>query len=442
MPYEYLGKTIETWRAAGQTKLDMQRQRVELYQHYYDGDPIGIALEGRQRDIFRRLLKESRANWCELIVNAVAERLAVVGFRFGDESIEEQAWYIWQASQMDADSEMVQTDALVCGHSFVSIWPAEDHPSGVVIYPEHPSEVTAFYRPTNRRQAVAAFKAFTDDFGVKTDVLVLPELVVTTRTGHEPEFEGNSLGVVPYEELTPAPRTIGSPRSELHSAIPFQDRINTTVYNRLVASDFGAFRQITATGIQIKRDAESGAYEAPFDVGADRLLASENKDARFGVIQESTLSGYLAGESADVQHLAAITQTPPHYLLGQMINIPASGMKAAETGLVAKVARRASHLGEGWERVIRRGLSYLGSPGSEDVSAEVIWRDFESRSEGETVDALLKMRALGVPREVLWQRWGASPQDVKRWRELAEEEAELEPPSVPVTVPASEEPPE
>ena len=179
---------------------------------------------------------------------------------------------------------------------------------------------------------------------------------------------------------------------------------------------------MTATGIKLTRN-DDGSYNAPFDVGADRLLASENADASFGVITESSMAGYLNAVQDDVTHMAAITQTPPHYLLGKMVNISAAGMKAAETGLVSKVARRAAHIGEGWERIMRRALSYIGSPGAVDVQAEVIWHDFETRSEGETVDALVKMRTLGVPYEVLWQRWGASPQDIERWKDLASEEA-------------------
>jgi hypothetical protein len=48
----------------------------------------------------------------------------------------------------------------------------------------------------------------------------------------------------------------------------------------------------------------------------------------------------------------------------------------------------------------------------------------EARSEGEIVDALLKMSTLGVPRQVLWERWGVSPQEAERWEEAAAKELE------------------
>jgi hypothetical protein len=417
----YKGVPVSAIRAAAARKLDEQAMRALKFTNYYDGDYPLKHLDGPSRDIFLRLLKESFSNWSELVVNAVAERLQVVGFRFGGQETDDTAWQIWQANQLDADSEMGQTDSLVCGSTFASVTPNDDNPTGVDIYLEHPSQTTVLYEPGHRRKRRAAYKRYCAD-GVDLEVLSLPDATLTWigdagGQAMPAEVSENVTGIVPVVEITPAPRTIGWPRSELESVVPIQNRINTTIYNRLVASDFGAFRQITATGIKLQRD-PSGAYKPPFNVGADRLLVSENKDAAFSVIPESNLRGYLDAVEADVQHLAAITQTPPHYLLGKMINIPGSGMKMAETGLVAKIKRRSQHLGEGWEETMRIALGFVGDPRAVDISAETIWADFESRSEGETVDALIKMKTLGVPNEVLWQRWGATPSEIERWQEL------------------------
>ena len=72
---------------------------------------------------------------------------------------------------------------------------------------------------------------------------------------------------------------------------------------------------------------------------------------------------------------------------------------------------------------MRVALRLIGHPAAADVGAEVVWRDFETRSEGQRVDALVKMRTLGVPLEVLWERWGASPQEIERWKAIAATEA-------------------
>jgi hypothetical protein len=425
----YLGVPLERWRAVAAQQLDEQTREDAKYLRYYDGEHDLDALPGESREIFRRLMKESRTNWCELIVDSVAERLIVQGFRFADEATSALVWRIWQASRMDADAEMVQTDALACGHSYVSVWPDPDSPEGVTIAPEHPSEVTVISWPGARRRRLVGYKRFGDPVGGGIEVLATATLVVVwwQPDGELParRVQVNPTGRVPFHELTPAPRTKGAPRSELHSVLPIQDRINTTIYNRMVATDFGAFRQLTATGLRLARrtvENEDGTTREvtvpPFDVGADRLLVNENPEGRFGAIPESNLRGYLDSDDKDVQHLAAITKTPPHYLLGQMINIPASGMKAAETGLVAKVRRRATHLGEGWEDVARDALHVIGAAGADDMAAEVAWRDFETRSEAELSDALTKQATLDVPQDVLWERLGASPQQITEWHEM------------------------
>lgn len=431
---------IDDLRAACAARLDQQAGRARTYQQYYEGEQGVIALlDTEERRTFQTFLKEAGANWCELIVNAVAERLQVVGFRFGDDAASEAAWTIWQASQMDADAELVQGDALVMGSSFVLVQPDEDNPTGVAITAESPLQATVLYQPGNRRRRIAGYKRFAEVPGEPhrdIEVLITPEQIVTWspwETG--PLIEPNPAGTVGLIELVPQPRTVGWPRSELAPALAIQDRIQTILFNRCVAMDYGAFRQIWATGIKIARDvikADDGTQAVkvvrPFDIGSNRLLTNENQDGRFGAFTESTLGGYLASVEQDVTMLAAITQTPAHYLTGHLVNLSADAIKAAETGLVAKVRRRSLHIGEGFEEAMRLALQLVGNPAATDVAAEVIWADFETRSEGQRVDALVKMATLGVPRRVLWQRWGATPQEIDRWEGmLAEQQAPAEP---------------
>jgi Phage portal protein, SPP1 Gp6-like len=425
---------LEVLRQAAARKLNEQAARARTFQTYYEGEQdIPVLMDSEERRVFRAFLEESEANWCELVVNAVAERLEVTGFRFAGEP--DLPWQIWQASQMDADAELVQTDALVTGSGFVLVQPDDDNPTGVAISPESPEEATVLYEPGNRRRRRAGYKRFTADDDTQVQVLILPDVIVTWYGNDGPVLDGNPAGEVGLIQVVPQPRTSRPPRSELTPALPIQDRINTTIFNRMVSADYGAFRQIWATGVKIARQviAESGGgpdgedavtrLVKPFDVGANRLLANENPNGRFGSFPESTLRGYLDAAEQDVNMLAAITQTPPHYLLGQIVNLAADAIKAAEAGLVAKCRRRARHMGEDWEEAMRTALRITGSPAAADVSAEVIWADFETRSEGQRVDALVKMATLDVPVQVLWEKWGASPQEITRWQALQATEA-------------------
>ena len=417
---------LDDMRQACSRQLDWQRPQGVLYQSYYDGEPAIIALLNTdERRVFKQFLDESQANWCSLVVDAVAERLQVVAFQWGASS--DTAWSIWQANGMDADAEMVQTDALVTGTGYVLVQPDDSNPVGVSITPESPFEVTVLYQPgTARRVVQAGFKRFESPDGKRTEILMLPDVIATwAPNAGDPDVTTNPAGQIGLIEIRPQPRTMGAPRSELDNCIPIQDRIHTTIFNRLVATDFGAFRQIWATGVKLARQivtSDDGSTTEvvvkPWDIGANRLLTNENPDGRFGAFPGDTLGGYLSCIEADIEALAAITKTPPYYLHGKMVNLSADAIKAAEAGLVAKVRRRMLHIGEAWESVVRLALSLVGDPGAANMEGQALWADPETRSIAQLADALTKFQSIGVPQEILWQRLGATPAEIDAWKKM------------------------
>jgi hypothetical protein len=126
----------------------------------------------------------------------------------------------------------------------------------------------------------------------------------------------------------------------------------------------------------------------------------------------------------DVKDIASRTRTPSQYLLGEIVNTSGDALKAAESGLVAKVKQRARPMGEAFEEVMRLAFAAVGDGArAASSSAQTIWANPEFRTEGELVDALTKMATLGVPEEALWERWGATPQEIARWRGMRSAEA-------------------
>jgi hypothetical protein len=131
----------------------------------------------------------------------------------------------------------------------------------------------------------------------------------------------------------------------------------------------------------------------------------------------------LRSAEETIRHMATISQTPPNHLLGQMANLSAEALNSARDGLNSKVAEYKSIFGEGHEQTLRLAALAAGDEEAwRDVSAQIIWRDTESRSLAQTVDALGKLaQMLQVPPEVLWERIpGVTQQDVERWRAAAE----------------------
>ena len=433
---------VDGWLKKLGGQLTAQAAEAAGFEAYYEGRHPLPAASDKAHEAYRRLMRLCRSNWMALVVDAVTERLRVDGFRRGDsKDADADAWRIWQANHLDADSGLVHDAAVTTGRAYVVVWAnAEDErtPLNTV---EHPCEMTVAYAAGLRRRRLAAFKRWLDDdSGFWMATLYLPDGIYKFR-GHakanaagppvsaagwvERHVEGedwplaNPLGVVPVVEFQNNPRMMGGGRSELDGVTDIQDRINETLFNRLMAADISAFRQRWITGMEIPVDPATNQPVEPFKAAIDRVWHTEDPKVKFGEFSEATLTNYIASVESDIQHLAAITRTPPHYLLGQSGAFPSGdSLKATETGLVAKVRKDQLGFGESWEEVDHLNLLVLGDPRANDPTSEVIWHDPESRSQGELVDALVKMSTLGVPNEVLWQRWGASPQEITRWQTM------------------------
>jgi hypothetical protein len=450
--------------------LDARSSDMTRFNDYYEGRHPLLFTTSIYRKQFGQLFRGFADNFCGIVVDAEAERLHVEGFRMGsrrkDAQADEDAWYIWQANQLDAWSGSAHSEMLVKGEvcvivsPFVSEWPDEKTP---LITIEDSIEVIVETSTANRRRRLAALKRWRDDDGRRRATLYLPDRLekyierrderptsamttttvdwVALRVDGEAWPLPNPIGVVPVVPLVNRPRLVGSGRSELESVRPIQDALNFLFTTMLVSADANAFRQRWATGVEIPLDPETGQTVETFRTAIDRIWSTVAPDAKFGDFDETKLEGYRAAIEMAVQHVATITRTPAHYLMGQSGSFPSGeSLQVTETALVAKTLNQSRYTGEGWEEVIRLAFQSLGDPRGKIQDSETIWADMETRTEAEHVDALVKMGSLGVPQEVLWERWGATPQEIIRWKALndaeeAEEAAEVPPatPAVPGT---------
>lgn len=453
----------EWWLERLNRKLVERFERLRRYQAYYEGEHRLAFASKRFREAFGGLFSEYAENFCELVVDALEERLTVEGFRMGldsgdgdpleQEKADQDAWRIWQTNQLDAWSQSAHTTALVKEEAYALVspfpaeWPAENVP---LITIEDPLEMIVERSASDRRKRLAGFKRWIDDDGRLVATLYLPGGIYKYVSKRKPRDDGrraeripweprqvegeewplpNPLEVVPIVPIVNRPRLNGTGRSELKSVVPVQDAVNKLVSDMLLAAEFGAFRQKYATNVPFEIDEETGKPKEPFKIAVDRLLVVEPNEAgepepRLGEFEQTDLAPYVKAIEQRIQHIASITRTPPHYLLGQAGSFPSGeSLKATETGLVAKARRRMRYFGEDWEEVERLAFLALDDPRAKAVDSETIWQDPESRTEGEHVDALLKLKTLDVPTEILWEKAGFTPQQVARMRSMREAEA-------------------
>jgi hypothetical protein len=172
-------------------------------------------------------------------------------------------------------------------------------------------------------------------------------------------------------------------------------------------------------------DAAGNPVPANINHNARRFLFAEDPDVKFGSLPAGPIGSLIDSVDMSIRHLAAISQTPPHHLLGQIANLSAEALLAAETALSRKITEFQSIFGEAWERVFRLAAEMEGDTAAQDdFAGEVQWRDMESRSLAQAADALGKLAdQLGIPKRGLWKRVpGVTQTEYEDWEQMAEED--------------------
>ena len=416
-------------------KLADQRAHAAELWGWYSGEQGYPVVPARYSDQYRLLIELSRTPWARLVVDTIAERLHVTGFRSGQPGVDAEAWRLFQASAMNADERLVYTEALVVGVGYVSI------SNDGAIVPESSFEVTHEPAPGNRRQVAAAVKVYPLDYGLRewaaelyrpdatyrwtvqvADRDPLPAGAFPIDDPHrqlewqpaEPFVAANGFGVVPVVPFENRATVLGGGVSELEDCIPLLRRIDKITLDMLMTSELASFRQKWATGLNVPEDPDTGKKIEPFKAAVDRLWINPSPDGKFGVFEASDLGQYLRVIDAQIAALAAISRVPSHYLMqSQLANPPsAESLVSSESGRVSKCRERQRRFGESWERTL--DLSMAAAGGTLEV-VEVVWQDAEMRNPAQVADAAVKMQTIGVPQRAIWEYIGATPQQLNAW---------------------------
>ena len=446
------------WRDTLVRRLDARWNEIRRFDDYYEGRQELAYATQKFRESYGGLFTALSDNWCQIVVDASVERLRVQGFRFGkQEDADEDAWRIWQANNLDGQSNMLHTEAVKLSEAYWMVQPNKDTPR---ITAEHPSQVIVECDPSDRRKRIAALKKWRGSDGRTYANVYLPSACHKYVTRREPfvaadtiigttKWESlgmvpNKLGVVPIIPAPNNPSMIHGGRSDLDGGVlTIQDAINKLCADLLVGSESTAFRQRILMGVDQPKDPATGR-PIPIDQAEGRAIASKvlmipGKDAKAVEFGETDLRIIRDAIDGLVRDLTAQTRTPPHYVAGQIVNASGDALKAAETGLVSKVRDKMDPFGEAHEEAMRLAFRAIDpdDPRAEATDAETIWRDPESRTEGETVDAAIKLRGL-LPDEMIMERIGLSPQEIERAMTARAAQALIAPP--PVTEPDAAQP--
>jgi hypothetical protein len=399
-------------------KATTEWQRLNCFEAYFVRKHRPPYLPETATREFRELVHLSITNLTRLVVVTLAQRLFVDGFR--SSAVAEgnaPQWQWWQANGLDSRQKAVYTEVFKHGYA------------GVLVAPGDPVPVM---RPVTPREWWLGFDSFDDDW------LMLALKQVDEKTWHvlddraryvvETSAGGgdvvvleenvHDLGHVPIVPFRNEWNLTDYPEGEIAPAIDVQDRLNQTVFDLLVAQTYAAAPQKWASGLVLPTD-DKGRPITDIRAFAKSLWATSEKDAKFGSLPEANLKNIVEAIEQTLRMYGLMTQTPPHYLLGDLVNLSAEALLAADTTLAKKTQDRQVILGEAWEQTFRlAGVAAGDDSAANDLDAQVWWRQTEPRSIAQQVDALGKLATmLGVPPQALWEDVpGMTGGTLARWK--------------------------
>jgi hypothetical protein len=388
----------------------------------------------------REMARISRVNVCAIVVDSIAQSLFVDGFRLGggpdSRAVSAEMapqWSTWQANRFDkwqagthraASAYGTAYEVVLPGDTFPTIrtvsprrmlamygedldwpmWALESVGGGLfVLYDDTHRYWVEISRDPNTREEKTTFVSSEEH-----DAEVVPVVRFLDQVDVDADDEVNDLLTNETSDVT---------LGQVAPLKSLQDQIDLTTFNLLVAQHYSAFRQRYILGWV------ADSEEQQMKASASQLWTFEDHpdEVKVGEFEQTDLKGYIESREHVLKYAATLSQTPVHELTGQLVNMAAEALAAAEAGKDRKVDERKTSHGESHEQTFQLIGRYTGQPVPDD--SQVVWRDTSARSFAATVDALGKLaQMLGVPPQELWERIpGATQQDIARWKAASEQ---------------------
>lgn len=394
-----------------------ERGRLERIRGYLRTDPDWrpVWLSAAAPVEVRQLAQVSRVNMLKFVVGARVQAMYVDGYRTPRAADDAPAWEIWRRNRFNARQVGLHRAALGYGAAYVTVLPGAPVP---VLRAASPRAMTVVYGDDDDWPRFALEKRrsgwrLIDDEAVYSLVEDGEGFRALGHDVHGARLDGQKVcPVIRYRDTDDLDDPVVGLVEPL---MDLQDQINITSFGLQVAQHYGAFRQRYILGWLAETEQQK------LKASASKLWTFEDPEVKVGEFTETNLSGYIDSREASLRHLATVSQTPAHELLGQLVNLSAEALAAAEAGHRRAVTENETVAGESHEQMLALASEMGGL--EVDPTATVRWRDTEARSLGMVVDALGKLvQMLGVPPQELWERVpGVTDDEIERWKTAAAE---------------------
>jgi hypothetical protein len=441
----------EVWRLLVE-KVQSRSDDYELFHDFWLGEndlPIQTT-EFKSR--FGTLFENYRDNLTRPIIKTAESRIRVVGFGDG-KGLGAKAQELWDANNMNVQSQRVHVEALVKGDGYVIVLPKSDGSPGIwpqisdscaILYDEiMPDEKVAalkwwVYEPEEGKKYIRGNLYFEDRIERYISKSQTETIDKDFRTFEEfsdesedESFKSNhDVGEVPMFELNANyDLTDGKGRSDLADATGAIDAINKTILDMLTASEFTAEPQRFATGVEIPIDPQTGEPLETYKAGKQKLWTAPNEQAKFGQFAAGELESYTSAVELLVDQLTFVTSTPSYAMMKTEEYPSGEALRSAEAPLRGRVSDHQDSFGPSWLGIMAAAMK-LDDNEVEGVTLkqiEVEWLPVNAPFHTAEFMEELKVKAetLGVPEEKLWMEAGYTADEIAEMKTMREEEAEL-----------------
>jgi hypothetical protein len=398
---ERLGGLVrDTWAEEMTTWGDS----VALYGEYYDGDHRA-EMTAEMRQMLR--ISDSRTeqfndNYCELVVDTMADRLKVTAVEGDNPKVSE-----WAAGMLDENRfDGLQTDihqaTVRDGDTFLMVaWdneakavqlahePAWDGDSGMlVVYDRTRKHIEAAVKVWYEGEARYANIYYPD----RVERFLYGDGGSLTARTDDPVIPW-TVGVIPvvhFRNRARTKQTLGI--SELKAAIPMQDALNRTMVSMIMTAELTAFGLRKAKGFVPPDDLAPGKW---IYFGADEDDSAKLAAMDAGMMEQGELVPFISQAQFVIDQIGTVTRTPlPGFMGGDAQS--GEALKQRETGLLGKVGKFQVKVGNAWEdalslaAVVQGAFGTVNPPTSERWQCR--WQDAQTRNDAEVIANALAVK--------------------------------------------------
>lgn len=418
--------------------------QIDLLTDWYGGEPPLAVPDGGDAVSFQRVIKASRLNLAELIVNAVLFRMNCLAFRTAadnDQNGDAEAAKIYRRNKAKVQITQALEWMLITGHAYILTGSRQKKGKVLSVFTaEHPRLVITEEDPSRPGISIAGLKVYRDDLRDR-DVAVLyrriedgdGNTIVYSRTavkkgrtllpargrahwkinGNDWDWDQQLTGI---DEVTQEPYWQDSYEEydlelipihyfrnrngmgEFEKHLPTMERINHTILQRMIIIAFQAFRQRGIKGMPNEDDDGNEIdYSDVFssDPGSLWLLPDA---ADFWESGQADIGPVLNAAKDDIIQLAVASSTPLFSVVPDAANGSAEGAALQREGLLFKTGDLIDRVDRQLAEMMAQCFEIEGDDVRSEVEGvETIWGSPRRSSLQERAIAGVQARAAGVP---------------------------------------------